>query len=357
MTTLYYAPLLLVLIFGCGKKEAVEEDDEASTEEAGSEDPASEDPGSESPGSQDPTPEDPVVSVEQSLITHFKFAASVDADTRAFILSDFKTLALWDSTPQTSQIAKLRTLINLTDINARSLSTWLQERVTYILPDDGSNFRFAYIVPQHQTVYGSFVSNSGNSGLAARNWGGILYNIYQNQHGNGADGLLFQFDDQLLPYRSPRTGIMQIGPNLFGADDSLSGDDEASVGHRMTKSLFRLNVIFHEARHSDGNTAAGNLSFEHAVCPSDGSVPPELAGEMACDGKWNGAYNVGRQVLDTLLNSCDSKCSEPDRAQLESIVIDLLSRVLVDDDPANYGSEDPQPELPSIDTSSYQYVP
>ena len=135
---------------------------------------------------------------------------------------------------------------------------------------------------------------------------------------------------------------MKVGPGLFGADDLIVTTSE---GHRIAKSLFRLNVLLHEARHGDGNTPAGTLSFAHALCPNDESIPEEIRGLPACG-----------QAMASLLELCDGKCSERDRGTLQAVELDTISRLLIDDLPENHGDGTPENPITAVETQDFERV-
>ena len=115
--------------------------------------------------------------------------------------------------------------------------------------------------------------------------------------------------------RSPRSGIIRVGEGLFS--NSSTPTEMASPG----ATLFRLGILFHEARHSDGN--GKTLGFFHAVCP-DGH---DYAGFQACDRNLNGPYTVGAVAARALLASC-GQCSETEKAKAALKVLDSFNRVI-----------------------------
>lgn len=295
--------------------------------------------------------------VLNKLVAHFKFTSSMESEIINFIYYDFGTLASWNDTSRPSALNRLAKLYELSSVTSDTLSQWLMDRITYIFPDDGQALKFAFIVPQENRVYQLSVDTGSGDGVAASNIGGGLYSMYLDQQTQGVKGLLLNFNSSYIPFLSPRTGVMQIGPNFFDTTDSLDTTDTQRRGFRTIKSLYRLSVLFHEARHSDGNANAGTLSFAHLICPSDGSVGEEYEGLPACDDKANGAYNVGGQILTALEGVCDGVCSQQETSVLETIHLDIMSRLLVDDIDANYGDGSPEPLLTPIDTRSYEIIP
>jgi hypothetical protein len=292
-----------------------------------------------------------------SMLTHFKFTSSMDAEIINFLRYDFGTLSAWHDTSRGQAFSKLASLYEINDVNARSLSQWLMDRITYIYPDDGQSLRFAFVVPTERRIYEASAETSSGEGVAASNVGGGLYSIYLGQRSKGVEGLLLKFNQNYVPFLSPRTGVMQIGPNFFDKSDSLDTSQTTRRGFRTVKSLYRLSVFFHEARHSDGNIRSGTLSFPHVICPSNGSVGEEYAGLPACDSKANGAYNIGAQILDSMQGVCDNVCSQRELSVIEAIRLDVLSRLLIEDKDTNFGDSRPETSLIPIDTGRYEIIP
>lgn len=139
----------------------------------------------------------------------------------------------------------------------------------------------------------------------------------------------------IIGINSPRAGVVKVGNEHF-LPDSTKGtkihiDSQAS-------SLSRLSVMFHEARHSDGN--GKSLGFFHAVCPKGHN----FSGYAACDLSINGAYATGATFLKSSIKHCE-KCSEAEKEYLRNSYMDFYSRILVNksdkgavwDDEPEYG--------------------
>jgi len=343
MKPLTFMPLLLGLLVSCGGK--VDEESETTAEVTYANDPT----GSESPEANG-------LSLGERLAAHFRYTSDFAAEDKLFLTFDMKNLANWSDTSRPEALAKLGAVTGLTTVNAETLSQWYMDRVTYLYPDNSSEFDIGLIIPAEQGVYRTSFSSGAANGVAALNISASLFQILAQNQDQGVDGLQFLFDGDYLPFRSTHEGIVKIGPNLFSPDDTQEEGQQVGTGYRLVKSLFRLNVLMHEARHSDGNTAAGSFGFAHVLCPDDGSVASELVGLSACDKFANGAYNVGGQVISALIGICDKDCSPADTGGLDAARIDVLSRILVDDVPENYGDGTPEAALPTIDTSAYSIL-
>lgn len=114
---------------------------------------------------------------------------------------------------------------------------------------------------------------------------------------------------------SPRIGILQIGEGLF-AERFLINKDKESEANKIK----RIGTIFHEARHSDGNSE--HIGFIHSDCPT-GHL---LSGLAACENYANGSYSLEAVALKNLLLNCNT-CSIEDSTKLTASIADALGRV------------------------------
>jgi hypothetical protein len=125
-----------------------------------------------------------------------------------------------------------------------------------------------------------------------------------------------KFDDEVAFAPSPRAGILQIGEGLFDADFLLNKNPLASAN-----SVSRLGTLFHEARHSDGNSK--HTGFIHVNCPAGHAY----ANAAACEISGNGSYTVGALSLRHLAQNCAS-CSAVEKRILNAIIADSFSRII-----------------------------
>ncbi len=347
MNKLNIAPLFLGLVLACGDPAAVTAD--RKLDEAGT---------NYSSGTKiDPKdPEYAALSVEQKLLQHFQYTRDFDSEAKLYLAYDMKNLANWSDLSRPAAQKKLAAVTGLATVSAATLAEWFMDRVSYFYPSNGNKFEIALIVPSEERIYNTRFEAGAGSGVAALNISASLYQILANNRDQGVEGLQFQFDDTYVPFLSTRGGVVKLGPSLIDEDDTQDSGQDAGKGYRLVKSLFRLNVLLHEARHSDGNDAAGTFGFAHSNCPADGSVASELAGLPACDTYANGAYNVGAQLIGGMIGICDGICSASDTGGLDAARIDVLSRILVEDTEANYGDANPEPSLPQIDVSNFTII-
>ena len=116
---------------------------------------------------------------------------------------------------------------------------------------------------------------------------------------------------------SVRVGITKVGAGLFlPVDRSKQGKNTS-----YASSLYRLSIMMHEARHSDGN--GRSVGFKHAVCPKG----HDFEGYTSCDRNLNGPYTLGAVFLKSVLANCES-CSEKEKENLRLRALDSLGRVI-----------------------------
>lgn len=126
----------------------------------------------------------------------------------------------------------------------------------------------------------------------------------------------FNFDGEKVFVKSPRTGILQVGEGLFHERFLFNKD----VNH-VSNSISRMATLFHEARHSDGNSK--HTGFMHALCP----VGHRMVGNYACEASANGPYSIGALSQKHMLKNCKT-CSTREKTALAAGVADSFSRVI-----------------------------
>ncbi|MBC7661616.1 MAG: hypothetical protein H7249_18110 [Chitinophagaceae bacterium] len=294
--------------------------------------------------------------IEKLLLAHFQFSDTLDAEAKTNIQYDLKNLAHWSDTTRSSELSKLGAVLGLAEVNAGTLSQWLMDRVTYIYPITGNTFEIGVVKSSTKKVQLLHEPTPPlGAGIVANNLGPQIYTGYSDNKTKGFDSLVFKFDSGYQAFTSLRTGVMLINPADFHS--ALNTGTTETEGDRIYRSIFRLNALFHEARHSDGNAAANTLGLLHPVCVDNGKVPKEVVGLAACDAQSNGAYTVGARVIGGLMGLCDGKCSESQKTALQGQALMYLSVVNVDDTSANYANTNPEPMLPKFDVSAFQFSP
>ncbi|MES2746280.1 MAG: hypothetical protein V4655_12690 [Bdellovibrionota bacterium] len=280
------------------------------------------------------------------LAEHLIFARDVPGAQVDTLKSDLRIIDNWDGLMSATQQTTLEELLGDGVSTPESLSLWFKERIRYILRADLATYQLGLVYGKEGQVGLQELGPGENAEEEVNTGGGnigtaIYLTTLDEQRVRGTlSYIVVLINDQWIPVLSPRAGLMRIGPALF--------DPNYQVNHTNVRaysnSLQRIEVLFHEARHSDGNSSGGSTGFPHVVCPSGSLVPPELIGVPACDNTANGAYSVGAAVLDPLIDLClrNARCSDAELKGLEAIRLDRLSRVIRST--ATLKKLDPSPE-------------
>jgi len=225
-----------------------------------------------------------------------------------------------------SASSEMLRIYGLKDGEGASLSSWLSERVQWVLSEDFNLekslrpspatlfFRFPNpgIIPDIETPTKT-AEPGGEVKTVMSNLGGALY------LGGKQAGLLINvaIEGKVggLDIRSPRTGLLKVGEGLFFKGGKLAKASPDFLSH------YRLSTLVHEARHSDGN--GKSLGFLHATCPEG----HDLAGYPACDRNLNGPYMVGALFSQAMAKDCDD-CSEVDKELYQLVTADSFNRVI-----------------------------
>jgi hypothetical protein len=234
-------------------------------------------------------------------------------------------------------------ILGMKDGSGASMTLWLSDRVQYVVGQDydlASNVRpsaatllFKYpnpgVFPNIEEPTRELPSD-GSVKVVMANIGTALY-FAGKQSGfllkAGIEGTLNGVD-----MRSPRTGLLQVGDGLFSPGKKLE------AASPTVRRLYRLETLFHEARHSDGN--GKSLGFLHASC----APGHDLEGLPACDRNLNGPYTVGAHMIKALGKAC-TDCSAADKELIKLISADSFNRVI---------KEYPDPNEPAPATPDQQ---
>ena len=251
----------------------------------------------------------------------FIFSTEVPRDQKLLILDDLTyldRLIFTDPKNEGSQLFK-------TEMTAHHLKNWLFERSHVIVSEQFDSKKSATVLrspyyyqnhtqlPQIESSRVKPSERRTKKVVNMTNSGALLY--LQGKRSAQLYGLNIP-GFGIIPVQSPRAGIFKIGSGLFKpllrANHSIN-----SKGN----SLRRLSKLFHEARHSDGNSKS--LGFLHAVCPSWHN----LAEHNACDKNTNGPYTVAATFLKMSVNNCND-CTETEKEALRVQYTDSYNRVI-----------------------------
>ncbi|MBL7715181.1 MAG: hypothetical protein JNL01_06900 [Bdellovibrionales bacterium] len=237
-------------------------------------------------------------------------------------------------------IDEAKRLLGVQSFSGAELYQWLQDRIGYVVDQsydlrDRNNYVF---LGPHQFENPSicpgcwdaapmgFTFNAGGAYVVMSNVGGSFYltgKMNRRLVGARIPG------HGVVPVSSFRTGILRVGPGLF----KYEGKDPRSVVNKIN----RLATLFHEARHSDGNSE--HIGFPHAVCPRS---YPGFAGTEACEDTLNGSYTIGAVAEQVMTEHCfhSGQCDRGDANYLRADYLDSFRRVL----DGTTGELDPKPE-------------
>ncbi len=261
-------------------------------------------------------------------------------------------LNVLDSFPFQSEVSdKSLSILGLTQLNSRTASDWLNQRVNYVIEEKAFSL-FNLLVKRVIYKADSNIQfpNADELPYALEDKAGSIFNQNLDHQGaNEEKGMVVMSNIGAALYlggkkeesvygikisrgllkkahkvelRSPRAGVIQIGEGLFANELAINPTNKKA----FSNSIFRLATFFHEARHSDGN--GRSLGFLHATCPLD----HDYAGAPACDENLNGPYTVGKIMVEEMSKACeDSKCSLQEKEILKLLVLDNASRVLKKD--------------------------
>jgi hypothetical protein len=258
----------------------------------------------------------------------FNFHSTVAADQIASLKSDIKYLY---QNPVTTPDAEFISTAEVPAADGVNLHNFLINRVRYIIGQSFelseknivvSRYKFPTTpLPATPTDPTNGGGNGGGNAPAPKNpnvkvvmtnMGGALYIGGKSQ--SVAYGV--KFDGKNVYIKSPRAGLLQVGEGLFLPRFMLNKDIKAPAN-----AIFRLSTLFHEARHSDGNSA--HTGFLHEYCP----VGHPYAGFGACEISGNGSYTIGALSNRHLLKNCTA-CSPAELSSLQANVLDSLNRII-----------------------------
>ncbi len=263
------------------------------------------------------------------LIDHMVFDRLVSATNQNNLRKDLARIERFDLDTGTSNDQALQNLINSTDLKAGTMSEWLKQRVRFIINEDLSKYRLGAVRADSRSyeVFRLSADQTGNSeNTAAAMIGTALYAISKkiNAEIPEVNYLMININNSWVHANTQRNGVMQIGPALF---DPRFQPNPSNLD-AYTNTAIRVETLFHEARHADGNAAAGSLGFTHINCPAGAGISKELVGQPACDSNANGPYTLGYRVLKAYAAKCGSLCSVKDKSMLDTFALDSLTRVV-----------------------------
>jgi hypothetical protein len=240
------------------------------------------------------------------------FDGSVPYDHRAAIYDDLTLLAgsNFDATAGSLRSSAVG-VIGTPDLSGPTLARWFFERVTYMLGESFDWEANSYVASTlRSTAHADDEPRTYATVTVMFNLGAHLFlkavregRFYGVQTGSG-----------FIRVTTPRAGIVQIGEGMF-TDNQVSGSRREAQVNRF----LRLAVMFHEARHSDGNGA--HAGFPHAKC-----LTGSYAGRFACEEFSNGPYAVQAYSAAVFASAC-TQCTNSEYQTLLAFIGDYASRL------------------------------
>ena len=186
--------------------------------------------------------------------------------------------------------------------DCQALSAFLKQHVQLIVKDWAK--RKSVLVPDFEE--GRDVSRVISQYARAANLGGILYQLYREEFGDG-EKLSFRYPvagEEREILLAPESGIIQVSNSFFVLSSSS-----------MVASLLRLSSLFHEAAH------ISDPGLGHVVCQSG-----LFKGRLSCDDSLRSAYGLQGMFLVIAASLCD-ECSDGEKRHLTFSGRNKLRRV------------------------------
>ena len=210
-----------------------------------------------------------------------KIDCTLEKNKYDLIANDLKQLESIHLTGTSS--SQLRRALKLPNTSGITLRFWLEQRIKYIFAED-----FQPLI---------------RSDTAAMNIGS-LYTRLGTESGR-PPYILYLPGHSYLTVNSHQLGAIQLGPALF------SDHYRSNWNVERARTLIRLGVLIHEARHSD------EKGFPHVKCPA---THPTHAHRASCDQSKNGSYGIENLFLKSAHESCY------DCNLVEKLIIQLASQ-------------------------------
>lgn len=293
------------------------------------------------------------------LVSHMVLDRFVSATAQENLTRDFKRIERFDLTTNTANDSSLKNLLEVQDLSGATLSAWLKARVRYLLSPDLSNYRVGTLDASSRSLYVSRLpglDEAETENMAAAMMGTRLYEIGKTLRAQdpNVDYLMIEVNNTWVHLNTQRNGVMQIGPALF---DPKFMPNPSNPG-AYANTAVRVETLFHEARHADGNEVSGSFGFYHSICPAGSGVAREFVDKAACDDNANGPYTVGAQIVKAYLAKCGELCSAQDRSVLQAFMLDSLSRVVRRSNGTLPTLDDaPEKGFERVDISNFSLIP
>jgi hypothetical protein len=238
-------------------------------------------------------------------------------------------------------------IFKIDTFDGAKLSTWLNERLSYIVAADYDPIRdmnYSIIGKVEKSKLASPVSRNTIIGyeelyqapdedkafVVMSNVGTSLYMIgLKYKYLLGTKLETYSMGVEGIVIDSPRVGIAKIGEGLFrkrfSAEQKIKYNLDEDTVKRISRGA-RITTYLHEARHSDGS--GENLGMGHSKCPTK----HDYAGHYACEDSVNGPYGINAAVnFENYANCIEESCTEIEQTYSEILLADSCSRIVQSD--------------------------
>ncbi|MCE3011291.1 MAG: hypothetical protein LW875_11850 [Proteobacteria bacterium] len=253
------------------------------------------------------------------LRPELKYSQDVTLYQRSLTESDLRFLSEAEFPVNNQEVMEV---LDLTDSSSLNMSAWLAERVKVMTDSKQKLGDGAVRVLRSPATWNTEPSADFIAAYAQSRSQVMMSNIgatiYQFGKRTGQVFSLLVNGVGWISIESPRAGVVRIGDGYFAPLKPQWGAETLS---RRIARIFRLETLFHEARHSDGR--GSHVGFSHVICPKGHTYQ----GQFACDSMNNGAYRVGALLTQQFKESC-TNCSVEEKELLDFLYLDSRSRVL-----------------------------
>lgn len=243
------------------------------------------------------------------------FDSTVPANQAAMLSADLQALERVQLPTSNSQYTQY---VGISDFSAGSVTNWLKARVRLIVGETFDYKRSARAGEQRK-YNPTILSRSQDELSESSDIKTVMFNVGSLVYLTGKEEsrvYTMTVGASSFPVKTPRVGIIQIGEGLFTVN-AIPKSSLDSVANRY----LRAAVLFHEARHTDGNGVTA--AMPHSLCTTG-----DYKDSYSCESNLNGPYIVEAVMLRQFYDACGSGCSYTELDGMRSFIADNVSRLL-----------------------------
>ena len=294
------------------------------------------------PAAQEPGPitwrENSDMPFESSTWEGIQLDATLTPEQQETIRGDLDNLCRLDydfeNEEVRGQLMPLFALFGIEELSCEALTNWLEERIGVITG------HLSYIPPRHLWAQwrAKFIPMTFDA-YTVQQFFGISENLRENPDPNNRLPAIFNLGPTMTiwTHQSPQHFVpWQPSFFLFDTDDGMEIPVEVTqrrgllfvtetffeplsrveIGESsIVKSLLRLGILFHEARHNDAYQPNGTFitTFNHTTCPN---------GTNNCDNSWDRSYGIQYAFLLFAAEACD-QCDQQEIDALRAMANEI----------------------------------